>query len=155
MLGFIVEIIGEEATAKLIARFGGTRLYVPHSPCADDPLARAVGAGAAMKLARMFGGERVEVPKPPPRRTQILALRAGARAVRAPAARGGADLLRPGATLAAPRRFAPPNVLWSKMRPRDCGRMPARIVSEFKWKTGRQFRLNVSSRGLWPGRRSR
>lgn len=29
MLGFIVEIIGEEAAAKLIARFGGTRLYVP------------------------------------------------------------------------------------------------------------------------------
>ena len=42
MLGFIVEIIGEEAAAKLIARFGGTRLYVPHSPCADDALALAV-----------------------------------------------------------------------------------------------------------------
>jgi Mor family transcriptional regulator len=81
MLGFIVEIIGEEAAAKLIARFGGTRLYVPHSPCADDALARAVGAGAAMKLAQMFGGERVELPKPPPRRTQILALRAAGRSV--------------------------------------------------------------------------
>ena len=31
MLGFIVEIIGEEAAAKLIARFGGTRLYVPYT----------------------------------------------------------------------------------------------------------------------------
>jgi hypothetical protein len=31
MLGFIVEIIGEEAAAKLIASFGGTRLYVPHT----------------------------------------------------------------------------------------------------------------------------
>ena len=81
MLGFIVEIIGEEAAAKLIARFGGTRLYVPHSPCPDDALALAVGTGAAMKLAEMFGGERVELPKPPPRRMQILALRAAGRSV--------------------------------------------------------------------------
>jgi DNA-binding NarL/FixJ family response regulator len=81
MLGFIVEIIGEEAAAKLIARFGGTRLYVPHRPCADDVLARVVGAGAALKLAQMFGGERVELPKPPPRRTRILALRAAGRSV--------------------------------------------------------------------------
>src|SRR5216683_6476044 len=81
MLGFIVEIIGEEAAAKLIARFGGTRLYVPHTPCPDDALALAVGTGAAMKLAQMFGGERVELPKPPPRRMQILALRAAGRSV--------------------------------------------------------------------------
>jgi len=81
MLGFIVEIIGEEAAAKLIASFGGTRLYVPHSPCADDALARAVGTGAAMKLAQMFGGERVELPKPPPRRMQILTLRAAGHSV--------------------------------------------------------------------------
>lgn len=81
MLGFIVELIGEEAAAKLIANFGGTRLYVPHSPCANDALARAVGTGAAMKLAEMFGGERMELPKPPPRRTQILALRAAGRSV--------------------------------------------------------------------------
>jgi hypothetical protein len=81
MLGFIVEIIGEEAAAKLIARFGGTRLYVPHSPCPDDALALAVGTGAAMKLAEMFGGERVELPKPPPRRMQILTLRAAGRSV--------------------------------------------------------------------------
>jgi DNA-binding NarL/FixJ family response regulator len=81
MLGFIVEIIGEEAAAKLIASFGGTRLYVPHTPGADDALARAVGTGAAMKLARMFGGERVELPKPPPRRMQILTLRAAGSSV--------------------------------------------------------------------------
>ena len=81
MLGFIVELIGEEAAAKLIASFGGTRLYVPHSPCPDDALARVVGTEAALKLARMFGGERVELPKPPPRRSQILALRAAGRSV--------------------------------------------------------------------------
>jgi DNA-binding NarL/FixJ family response regulator len=81
MFGVIVEIIGEEAAAKLLASFGGTRLYVPHSPGADDALAHAVGTRAAMKLAQMFGGERVELPKPPPRRTQILALRAAGRSV--------------------------------------------------------------------------
>lgn len=81
MLGSIVEIIGEEAASKLIAMFGGTRLYVPHSPCADDALARAIGPQAAMKLAEMFGGERVDLPKPPPRRMQILAMRAAGRSV--------------------------------------------------------------------------
>ena len=40
-----------------------------------------VGTSAAIKLAEMFGGERVELPKPPPRRTQILALRAAGRSV--------------------------------------------------------------------------
>ena len=34
-----------------------------------------------MKLARMFGGERVELPKPPPRRMQILTLRAAGSSV--------------------------------------------------------------------------
>ena len=105
MLGFIVEIIGEEAAAKLIANFGGTRLYVPHSPCADDALARAVGTGAAMKLAEMFGGERVELPKPPPRRTQILALRAAGRSVEeiARALELHAPARIPGAGRGAPR----------------------------------------------------
>ena len=81
MFEVIIGIIGEEAARKLIASFGGTRLYVPHSPGADDALARAVGAGAALKLAEMFGGERVELPKPPPRRTQILTMRAAGRSV--------------------------------------------------------------------------
>ena len=81
MLEEIVEVIGENAAARLIARFGGTRLYVPHSPSADDALARAVGEAAAIKLARVFGGERVELPKPPPRRMQIVELRAAGRSI--------------------------------------------------------------------------
>ena len=81
MLEEIVEAIGERATARLIARFGGMRLYVPHSPSADDELTRAIGEAAATKLARVFGGERVELPKPPPRRVQILELRAAGRSI--------------------------------------------------------------------------
>lgn len=79
MFGFFIELIGEKAAIRLIECFGGTRLYVPHFPGPDDALVQALGAEPARKLAQTFGGERVEVPKPPPRRVQILALRAAGR----------------------------------------------------------------------------
>lgn len=81
MFGFFIELIGEEATAKLIERFGGTRLYIPHCPTPDDTLVQAVGEEPALKLAHTFGGERVEVPNPPPRRMRILAMRAAGHSV--------------------------------------------------------------------------
>ncbi len=85
MLGLIVELIGEDAAARLVARFGGTRLYVPHLPAGDDVLAQLVGIDAALTLAHMFGGERIELPKPPQRRPRRGRAAAGARD-RAPAA---------------------------------------------------------------------
>lgn len=104
MLDLIVELIGENATASLIACFGGTRLYVPHSPAADDALTRAVGPAAAQKLAKMLGGERVEVPKPPPRRMQILELRATGHSVDAIARALGCTRRRVFQVLAEARR---------------------------------------------------
>jgi hypothetical protein len=81
MIGYIVELIGEDAAARLVARFGGTRLYVPHLPSGNDVLVDVLGVDAALKLARIFGGERIELPKPPPRRARIVELRAAGHSV--------------------------------------------------------------------------
>lgn len=76
MLHDLIIVIGEEAAARLIAAFGGTRLYVPHSPEPGDALSNSIGFNAAIKLAQMYGGDRVDVPNPTPRRMRILQLRA-------------------------------------------------------------------------------
>ncbi len=75
ILDGLTELIGEEAADKIIEKFGGTRLYVPHLPKLGDVLTGAVGNAAAQRLAQAFGGDRVEVPNPPPRRTLIVHLR--------------------------------------------------------------------------------
>jgi len=76
MLEELIELLGEEAAVKHVAAYGGTRLYVPHDPEADDALVSSIGLSAAIRLARVYGGDRVDVPNPTPRRTRILQLRA-------------------------------------------------------------------------------
>ena len=76
MLEEFISLIGPQAAQKLVADFGGRRLYVPHLPHPDDAISASIGFQAASRLARIYGGDRVEIPNPPPRRTQILALRA-------------------------------------------------------------------------------
>jgi len=71
----LADLIGEEAADKLVARFGGLRLYVPHLPQAGDLLTTAVGETAAQRLAEIYGGDRVEIPNPAPRRVLIVELR--------------------------------------------------------------------------------
>ncbi len=78
MLEELVELIGEEAAGRMVANFGGLRLYIPHFPGPDDALARAVGMRAAVALARVYGGERLEVPHPPPVRMRARAWQPGA-----------------------------------------------------------------------------
>jgi hypothetical protein len=75
MLGELIEIVGEEAALKLVGAFGGTRLYVPQLPDANDALANLIGLSAAQRLARIYGGDRVDVPNPTARRVRILELR--------------------------------------------------------------------------------
>jgi hypothetical protein len=75
MLQDLVDLIGKDAAARLIDIFGGTRLYIPHSPQDDDLLTGSLGHEAAFKLARIYGGDRIEVPNPTPRRARILELR--------------------------------------------------------------------------------
>ena len=71
----LVNEIGIDAAARLIDIFGGTRLYIPHSPDEDDLLTASLGKEAALKLARIYGGDRLEVPNPTPRRARIIELR--------------------------------------------------------------------------------
>jgi hypothetical protein len=75
MLDELAGSIGMDATSRLVDIFGGTRLYIPHSPDEDDLLTAAIGQEAACKLARIYGGDRIEVPNPTPRRTRIIELR--------------------------------------------------------------------------------
>lgn len=76
MLQNLVDLIGHDATAALIATFGGTRVYIPQVAEPDDTLSVLIGHLPACALAQIFGGDRLEVPNPPPRRTRILELRA-------------------------------------------------------------------------------
>jgi hypothetical protein len=76
LLKDIVGLIGIEDAARLIAAYGGMRLYVPHAPEPDDTLSQTVGHGSAVLLAQVYGGDRLDVPNPTPRRFRIIELRA-------------------------------------------------------------------------------
>lgn len=62
LVDHIGHTIGTTATMRLIAIFGGARLYVPETMPADHPIARAIGHPAALKLAQVFGKERLDIP---------------------------------------------------------------------------------------------
>ncbi len=71
--------IGDDAADKLIADFGGRRLYIPMAPAPGDSIARSIGLAAARAMARAFGGDRILVPitsKFNRRRVRIVAMRA-------------------------------------------------------------------------------
>jgi len=60
----IVQNIGEEATAKLIERYGGgLRLYIPSCLTPDHALVQLLGREAAQYLAAEYGGLTVEIPR--------------------------------------------------------------------------------------------
>lgn len=54
--------IGTAATLRLLALFGGTRLYVPEHIGADHPIALALGLAPARLLAARFGREQLDLP---------------------------------------------------------------------------------------------
>lgn len=58
----LVDAIGRQGAEKLIAEFGGRRIYVPVLVVPDSPIACAIGTGAAAKLSRAFGGDRIDLP---------------------------------------------------------------------------------------------
>jgi len=71
--------IGDEKAEKLIADFGGRRLYIPMAPGPGDRVTRSIGLVAALAMARMFGGDRLMIPlgtDQERRRVRILAMRA-------------------------------------------------------------------------------
>ncbi len=71
--------IGDDAADKLIADFGGRRLYIPVAPAPGDLVTRSIGLPAAMAMARVFGGDRLLIPVTTDharRRVRIVAMRA-------------------------------------------------------------------------------
>ncbi|HYL59447.1 MAG TPA: helix-turn-helix domain-containing protein [Candidatus Acidoferrales bacterium] len=71
--------IGDGAADKLVADFGGRRLYIPMAPASGDLVSRSIGLVAATAMARIFGGDRLLIPVTSDharRRVRIVALRA-------------------------------------------------------------------------------
>jgi hypothetical protein len=71
--------IGGDAADKLIADFGGRRLYIPIAPTAGGTITRSIGLLAALAMARAFGGDRLLIPVTSAhtrRRVRIVAMRA-------------------------------------------------------------------------------
>lgn len=59
----IAELIGMAAMLKLVAKYGGVRLYVPKTIATGHDLVELIGRQAAETLADHFGGEMLEIPK--------------------------------------------------------------------------------------------
>ncbi len=71
--------IGGAAADKLIADFGGRRLYIPMAPAPGGLITRSIGLLAALAMARAFGGDRLMIPVASDhsrRRVRIVAMRA-------------------------------------------------------------------------------
>jgi DNA-binding transcriptional regulator LsrR (DeoR family) len=58
----VARLIGAGAAARLIARFGGRRMYVAKHPDPDGALAQLIGLDGAARLGAVFGGERMWMP---------------------------------------------------------------------------------------------
>ncbi len=75
----IGDSIGADAADRLIADFGGRRLYIPIAPARGDLITRSIGLLAALTMARAFGGDRILIPATcshARRRARIVMLRA-------------------------------------------------------------------------------
>ncbi len=71
--------IGDHAADKLIADFGGRRLYILIAPGPDDQVSKSIGLIAALAMARSFGGDRLMIPlgtDQERRRSRIIEMRA-------------------------------------------------------------------------------
>ncbi|HXM70939.1 MAG TPA: hypothetical protein VN970_07380 [Thermoanaerobaculia bacterium] len=58
----IAELVGDAAALKLVASFGGTRIYVQKRPAPGSPLAHAIGMEAAKLLAKGVGSGEIVLP---------------------------------------------------------------------------------------------
>jgi hypothetical protein len=60
--GEFFDLIGEEATFRLVENFGGVRLYIPACARAGGTIARAIGETAAGLLASRYSGVSIRIP---------------------------------------------------------------------------------------------
>jgi hypothetical protein len=58
----IANSVGADAADKLIADFGGRRLYISRTPGPGDLITRSIGMHSALAMARVFGGDRLLMP---------------------------------------------------------------------------------------------
>ncbi len=75
----IAHSIGGDAADKLIADFGGRRLYIPLAPGPGDLITRSIGLIPALAMAKVFGSDRLLIPVTSThlrRRARIVAMRA-------------------------------------------------------------------------------
>ena len=61
MMDRLIELLGWEATERLVLYYGAARLYVPTRGASAD-VRRVLGDEASEALHREFAGERIDVP---------------------------------------------------------------------------------------------
>ncbi|MDB4312082.1 hypothetical protein N9937_01500 [bacterium] len=60
----IIGVIGEESGARLLAKCGGTRVFVPkREPRETSKLVRAIGMDAALLMVKAFRGTSLTIPR--------------------------------------------------------------------------------------------
>lgn len=59
----VVDLIGLQATLKLVEHLGGIVLYVPAELTADHRIAKAIGMRAATLLWERYQADTIEVPR--------------------------------------------------------------------------------------------
>jgi hypothetical protein len=62
LLHALIEVMGLESAKKMIAEFGGTRIWVPVRSTPNAKLTRTLGDGAACALCARFGGDYLQIP---------------------------------------------------------------------------------------------
>ncbi len=62
MLDTLIQVVGCDSARKIIAEFGGTRIWVPVRSAPDAKLTRILGEAAASALCAYFGGDYLQIP---------------------------------------------------------------------------------------------
>jgi hypothetical protein len=62
LLRTLVDMLGRSCVEKLIAQFGGTRIWVPVRSTPEAKLTQVLGQEAASALCSRFGGDYLQVP---------------------------------------------------------------------------------------------
>jgi hypothetical protein len=62
LLQTLVEVVGSESVEKIVAEFGGARIWIPVRSTPEGKLTQLLGESAASSLCARFGGDYLQVP---------------------------------------------------------------------------------------------
>lgn len=62
-LSDVIDVIGIDATLRLVEHLGGTRLYIPEAITPEHPVVAMLGHHNGFALAERFGGEQLLLPR--------------------------------------------------------------------------------------------